>query len=133
MRQPTFVGSSITSRGGDAKVHGRMLPVAPAVGFTTEPGTDPPTDPPFRRFAQPRLRDAVGPQPLTAVEPEIVQAPDVTAVLDVPASAGVGQVLKLTAGEDEQGPWIGVLGSRTTDRVCGLQVPACLPTSQVEG
>ncbi|MFD8221762.1 hypothetical protein ACFV2U_51060 [Streptomyces sp. NPDC059697] len=29
MRQPTFVGSSITTRGGDAKVHGRMLPVAP--------------------------------------------------------------------------------------------------------
>jgi len=29
MRQPAFVGSSITTRGGDAKVHGRMLPVAP--------------------------------------------------------------------------------------------------------
>ncbi|MEU1305371.1 hypothetical protein [Streptomyces shenzhenensis] len=29
MRQPTFVGSSITTRGGDAKGHGRMLPVAP--------------------------------------------------------------------------------------------------------
>lgn len=29
MRQLTFVGSSITTRGGDAKVHGRMLPVAP--------------------------------------------------------------------------------------------------------
>lgn len=29
MRQPTFVGSSITTHGGDAKVHGRMLPVAP--------------------------------------------------------------------------------------------------------
>ncbi|MGW2025281.1 hypothetical protein [Streptomyces decoyicus] len=28
MRQPTFVGSSITRRGGDAKVHGRILPVA---------------------------------------------------------------------------------------------------------
>ncbi|MEV5535220.1 hypothetical protein AB0L13_00055 [Saccharopolyspora shandongensis] len=28
-RQPTFAGSSITTRGGDAKVHGRMLPVAP--------------------------------------------------------------------------------------------------------
>ncbi|MGY0065840.1 hypothetical protein ACWZEH_03140 [Streptomyces sp. QTS137] len=27
MRQPTFVGSSITTRGGNAKVHGRMLPV----------------------------------------------------------------------------------------------------------
>jgi hypothetical protein len=25
----TFVGSSITTRGGDAKVHGHMLPVAP--------------------------------------------------------------------------------------------------------
>ncbi|MEV1178339.1 hypothetical protein [Nonomuraea sp. NPDC049784] len=29
MRQPTFVSSSITTRGGDAKIHGRMLPVAP--------------------------------------------------------------------------------------------------------
>jgi hypothetical protein len=29
MRKPTFVGSSITTRGGDAKVHGRVLPVAP--------------------------------------------------------------------------------------------------------
>ncbi|MER0477808.1 hypothetical protein ABR737_05480 [Streptomyces sp. Edi2] len=29
MRQPTFAGSSITTRGGYAKVHGRMLPVAP--------------------------------------------------------------------------------------------------------
>lgn len=29
MRQPTFVGSSITTRGGDAKTHDRMLPVAP--------------------------------------------------------------------------------------------------------
>src|SRR6476620_681577 len=29
MRHPTFAGSSITTRGGDAKVHGRMLPVAP--------------------------------------------------------------------------------------------------------
>ncbi|HEY9372173.1 hypothetical protein [Streptomyces sp.] len=29
MRQPTLVGSSITTHGGDAKVHGRMLPVAP--------------------------------------------------------------------------------------------------------
>lgn len=29
MRYPTFVGSSITTRGGDAKVHGPMLPVAP--------------------------------------------------------------------------------------------------------
>ncbi|MBL1119862.1 hypothetical protein JK364_47315 [Streptomyces sp. 110] len=29
MRQLTFVGSSITTRGGDAKAHGRMLPVAP--------------------------------------------------------------------------------------------------------
>lgn len=29
MRQPTLVGSSITTRGGDAKGHGRMLPVAP--------------------------------------------------------------------------------------------------------
>lgn len=29
MRQPTFAGSSITTRGADAKVHGRMLPVAP--------------------------------------------------------------------------------------------------------
>jgi hypothetical protein len=29
MRQPTFVGSSITTHGGDAKGHGRMLPVAP--------------------------------------------------------------------------------------------------------
>ncbi|MFF4615874.1 hypothetical protein [Nonomuraea jabiensis] len=29
MRQPAFVSSSITTRGGDAKVHGRMLPVAP--------------------------------------------------------------------------------------------------------
>jgi hypothetical protein len=29
MRQPILVGSSITPRGGDAKVHGRMLPVAP--------------------------------------------------------------------------------------------------------
>ncbi|MFJ5902016.1 hypothetical protein ACIQFZ_43535 [Streptomyces sp. NPDC093064] len=29
MRQPTFMGSSITMRGGDAKVNGRMLPVAP--------------------------------------------------------------------------------------------------------
>ncbi|WP_328741671.1 hypothetical protein OG436_04660 [Streptomyces caniferus] len=28
MRQSTFVGSSITTRSGDAKVHGRMLPVA---------------------------------------------------------------------------------------------------------
>jgi hypothetical protein len=28
-RQPAFAGSSITTRGGDAKVHGRMLPVAP--------------------------------------------------------------------------------------------------------
>ncbi|WP_326615848.1 hypothetical protein OG863_01295 [Streptomyces decoyicus] len=29
MRQPTFVGSSITTRGGDAKAHDHMLPVAP--------------------------------------------------------------------------------------------------------
>jgi hypothetical protein len=29
MRQPTFVDSSITTRGGDAQVHGRMLPMAP--------------------------------------------------------------------------------------------------------
>lgn len=29
MRQPTFVGSSITTRNGDAKVHSRILPVAP--------------------------------------------------------------------------------------------------------
>ncbi|MGW7018062.1 hypothetical protein ACWGGS_01560 [Streptomyces decoyicus] len=29
MRQPTFVGSSITTSGGDAKAHDRMLPVAP--------------------------------------------------------------------------------------------------------
>jgi hypothetical protein len=29
VRQPTFAGSSITTRGGDAKVYGRMLPVAP--------------------------------------------------------------------------------------------------------
>jgi hypothetical protein len=29
MRQPTFVGSSITTRGGDAEVHGRMLRMAP--------------------------------------------------------------------------------------------------------
>ncbi|MFF1584966.1 hypothetical protein ACFVX2_31585 [Streptomyces sp. NPDC058283] len=29
MRQPTSVGSSITTRGGDAKVHGRLLPGAP--------------------------------------------------------------------------------------------------------
>jgi hypothetical protein len=29
MRQPTFVGLSITTHGGYAKVHGRMLPVAP--------------------------------------------------------------------------------------------------------
>jgi len=29
MRQPIPVGSSITPRGGDAKVHGRMPPVAP--------------------------------------------------------------------------------------------------------
>lgn len=28
MRPPTFAGSSITTHGGDAKVHGRMLPVA---------------------------------------------------------------------------------------------------------
>ena len=28
MWQPTFAGSSITRRGGDAKVHGRMLPAA---------------------------------------------------------------------------------------------------------
>src|SRR5437763_1522594 len=28
MRQPTFVGSSITTHGGYAKVHSRMLPVA---------------------------------------------------------------------------------------------------------
>ncbi|WP_043844203.1 hypothetical protein [Amycolatopsis taiwanensis] len=28
MWQPTFVGSSITTRGGDARVHGRMLPAA---------------------------------------------------------------------------------------------------------
>ncbi|MFB7109188.1 hypothetical protein [Streptomyces sp. NPDC056291] len=27
MRQPTFMGSSITTRGGNAKIHGRMLPV----------------------------------------------------------------------------------------------------------
>jgi predicted negative regulator of RcsB-dependent stress response len=30
MWQPTFAGSSITTRGGDAKVHGRMLPMASA-------------------------------------------------------------------------------------------------------
>ena len=29
MGQPAFVGSSITTRGGDAEVHGRMRPVAP--------------------------------------------------------------------------------------------------------
>lgn len=29
MRQPTFVGSSLTTRGGDAKAQDRMLPVAP--------------------------------------------------------------------------------------------------------
>ena len=29
MWEPTFAGSSITKSGGDAKVHGRMLPVAP--------------------------------------------------------------------------------------------------------
>ncbi|MFF9788529.1 hypothetical protein [Streptomyces nigrescens] len=29
MRQPAFVGSSITTRGGDAKAHDRMLPVTP--------------------------------------------------------------------------------------------------------
>ncbi|MFF9410375.1 hypothetical protein ACF1B0_33340 [Streptomyces anandii] len=29
MRQPIFVGSSIATRGGDAEVHCRMLPVAP--------------------------------------------------------------------------------------------------------
>ncbi|MET9971730.1 hypothetical protein ABZZ80_39000 [Streptomyces sp. NPDC006356] len=29
MQQSIFVGSSITTRGGDAQVHGRMLPVAP--------------------------------------------------------------------------------------------------------
>ena len=29
MRQPTFMGSSITTCGGDAQVHGRRLPVAP--------------------------------------------------------------------------------------------------------
>ncbi len=33
MWQPTSVGSSITTRGGDAKVQGRMPPVA-----STEPG-----------------------------------------------------------------------------------------------
>lgn len=30
VRRPTFVGSSVTTRGGDAKVHGRLLPVAPS-------------------------------------------------------------------------------------------------------
>ncbi len=29
MRQPTFVGSSMATRGGDAEVHCRMLPEAP--------------------------------------------------------------------------------------------------------
>ncbi|MER5615203.1 hypothetical protein [Streptomyces sp. NPDC002215] len=29
MRQPIFVGASIAARGGDANVHGPMLPVAP--------------------------------------------------------------------------------------------------------
>ncbi|MET8746631.1 hypothetical protein [Streptomyces sp. NPDC004728] len=29
MRQPIFVGASIATRGGDAIVHGPMLPVAP--------------------------------------------------------------------------------------------------------
>ncbi|MFI8992444.1 hypothetical protein ACIG63_47305, partial [Streptomyces antimycoticus] len=29
MRQSTFVDSSITTRSGDAKVHGRILPMAP--------------------------------------------------------------------------------------------------------
>jgi hypothetical protein len=29
MPQPTFVGASITTCGGDAMVHGRLLPVAP--------------------------------------------------------------------------------------------------------
>ncbi|MET9074703.1 hypothetical protein [Streptomyces sp. NPDC004232] len=29
MRQPTVMGSSITTGGGDAQVHGRRLPVAP--------------------------------------------------------------------------------------------------------
>jgi hypothetical protein len=29
MWHPTFVGSSITTPGGDARVHGRMLPMAP--------------------------------------------------------------------------------------------------------
>ena len=97
-------------------------PDRPAAGLQAEPGADAPACPPFDEFFQPGLGDAIEPQPLTAAEAEVVQPPDVAAVLGVPAFPGVGQVLELAAGEDEQGPRVGVLGGlgRSADAI-GLQ------------
>src|SRR5260221_13735452 len=93
----------------------------PAAGLQAEPGTDPPAGPPFGQLFEPRLGNAVESQRLAALEAKGMQAPDVSAVLGVPAAASVGQVLELTAGKDKQGPRVGVLGSGTAD-----PLPPCL-------